>query len=52
MPLLLGEGHTVTGTTRSKDKADGLKAGGVEPVVVDVFDAPPCWTLSSARGRR
>jgi nucleoside-diphosphate-sugar epimerase len=37
-PLLLGEGHAVTGTTRSPDKAGELKAAGVEPVVVDVFD--------------
>jgi nucleoside-diphosphate-sugar epimerase len=38
-PLLLAAGHEVTGTTRSTDKAEQLKAHGVEPVVVDVFDA-------------
>ncbi len=38
MPLLLAAGHAVAGTTRSKDKAGELKAAGVEPVVVDVFD--------------
>jgi len=38
VPLLLAEGHMVTGTTRSPDKADALKAAGVEPVVVDVFN--------------
>ncbi len=38
MPLLLGGGHAVVGTTRSPDKAAALKAAGVEPVVVDVFD--------------
>jgi nucleoside-diphosphate-sugar epimerase len=37
-PLLISAGHTVTGTTRSAAKADDLKAGGIEPVVVDVFD--------------
>jgi nucleoside-diphosphate-sugar epimerase len=38
-PLLLGAGHTVVGTTRSKDKAAVLADLGAEPVVVDVFDA-------------
>jgi len=37
-PLLLSAGHTVIGTTRSANKADELKARGVEPVVVDVLD--------------
>ncbi len=38
-PLLLAAGHHVTGTTRSADKTAELSARGVEPVVVDVFDA-------------
>jgi nucleoside-diphosphate-sugar epimerase len=38
-PLLLAHGHVVTGTTRSAAKAAELKTIGVEPVVVDVFDA-------------
>ena len=38
-PLLLAAGHTVVGTTRSAEKATELQARGVEPVVVDVFDA-------------
>ncbi len=37
-PLLISAGNTVTGTTRSGAKADDLKARGIEPVVVDVFD--------------
>ena len=37
--FLLIAGHQVTGTTRSADKAAALKARGIEPVVVDVFDA-------------
>jgi nucleoside-diphosphate-sugar epimerase len=37
-PLLLAAGYGVTGTTRSADKAAQLKALGVDPVVVDVFD--------------
>jgi len=39
VPLLLGAGHAVWGTTRSNDKAAALRAAGVTPVVVDVFDA-------------
>jgi len=39
VPLLLNAGHSVIGTTRSTTKADGLRAAGAEPVVVDVFDA-------------
>jgi nucleoside-diphosphate-sugar epimerase len=38
-PLLLENGWRVFGSTRSVDKAAGLKKAGVEPVVVDVFDA-------------
>ena len=52
VPLLLDAGHHVVGTTRSASKADALKTAGVEPVVVDVFDAPapfprPARTSSS-----
>jgi nucleoside-diphosphate-sugar epimerase len=39
VPLLLNARHYVIGTTRSTAKADGLRVAGVEPVVVDVFDA-------------
>ena len=38
VPLLLQAGFQVVGTTRSPSRADGLRAAGVEPVVVDVFD--------------
>jgi len=38
-PLLIAAGHTVTGTTRSADRAEELTARGVQAVVVDVFDA-------------
>jgi nucleoside-diphosphate-sugar epimerase len=38
-PLLIADGWHVVGTTRSPDKAPSLRALGVEPVVVDVFDA-------------
>jgi uncharacterized protein YbjT (DUF2867 family) len=38
LPLLIAEGHTVTGMTRSPGKADSLRALGAQPVVCDVFD--------------
>jgi nucleoside-diphosphate-sugar epimerase len=39
VPLLAADGWRVVGTTRSAEKADALRGLGVEPVVVDVFDA-------------
>ena len=36
--LLVDDGWAVTGTTRSAQNASALRAMGVEPVVVDVFD--------------
>jgi nucleoside-diphosphate-sugar epimerase len=38
-PLLLAEGWQILGATRSAEKAQHLREMGVEPVVVDVFDA-------------
>ncbi|WP_370677536.1 NAD-dependent epimerase/dehydratase family protein [Pleomorphomonas sp. PLEO] len=38
-PILVAEGWRVVGATRSSDKLADLRALGVEPVVVDVFDA-------------
>lgn len=43
--LLVRDGWRVTGTTRSQDKATALRALGVSPVVVDVFDAPTLIAL-------
>jgi nucleoside-diphosphate-sugar epimerase len=37
--FLVAEGHRVVGTTRSREKAAWLAMIGVEPVVVDVYDA-------------
>ena len=37
--LLLADGHTVAGMTRSPEKAGELRALGAEPVVCDVYDA-------------
>jgi len=39
VPQLQGAGYLVTGTTRSPGKAGHLRDQGVEPVVVDMFDA-------------
>ncbi|MEK1886310.1 MAG: NAD(P)-dependent oxidoreductase [Phyllobacterium sp.] len=39
IPLLTQAGHHVVGTTRSTVKAETLARSGIEPVVVDVFDA-------------
>ncbi|MBN9008130.1 MAG: NAD(P)-dependent oxidoreductase [Rhizobiales bacterium] len=38
IPLLRAAGHTVTGATRTSGGEARLKAQGVNPVVVDVFD--------------
>jgi nucleoside-diphosphate-sugar epimerase len=38
-PLLVSNGWRVVGATRSRDKVPLLREMGVEPVVVDVFDA-------------
>ncbi len=38
VPLLVASGHDVLGTTRSPEKAEGLRAAGAEPVVVDALD--------------
>ena len=38
--LLVADGHTVAGMTRSPDKAGLVSDAGAQPVVCDVFDAP------------
>jgi nucleoside-diphosphate-sugar epimerase len=39
VPLLLADGWRIVGTTRSEEKTTALRQMGVEPVIVDVFDA-------------
>lgn len=39
VPMLLADGHQVTGMTRSPEKLDGLRALGAEPVLADALDA-------------
>jgi nucleoside-diphosphate-sugar epimerase len=38
VPLLIDAGHQVTGMTRSKSKAERLRAAGAEPVIADGLD--------------
>jgi nucleoside-diphosphate-sugar epimerase len=38
LPMLIGQGYEVFGTTRNPRKTAQMKAIGVSPVVVDVFD--------------
>ncbi|WP_158816381.1 NAD(P)-dependent oxidoreductase [Methylocapsa sp. S129] len=38
-PLLVADGWRVIATTRSQDKISALRQMGVEPIVIDVFDA-------------
>jgi nucleoside-diphosphate-sugar epimerase len=40
VPLLVGAGHQVTGTTRSVQSGKELTRAGVTPALLDVFDAP------------
>ncbi len=48
--LLLDAGHHVVGTTRSAAKAEALRAAGIEPAIVDVYDsAALSRALSAAR---
>ena len=39
LPLLIADGHTVAGMTRSPEKAGLVRDAGAKPVVCDVFDA-------------
>ncbi len=40
VPQLLAAGHHVTGSTRSQQRAEQLRAAGAEAVVLDALDAP------------
>jgi nucleoside-diphosphate-sugar epimerase len=48
LPLLRAAGYEVTGTTRVASKAEELRAAGIIPVVVDVFDAAALKAAVSA----
>lgn len=56
IPLLVGAGYDVTGTTRSTERADWLASAGARPVIVDAYDrhalmrrwprpAPRLWSI-------
>lgn len=51
-PLLIADGWRVFGTTRSPDKAAMLRAMGVEPLIVDVFDAEALRQAALTAGAR
>ena len=38
LPMLLGAGHQVVGTTRSEAKADAVRQAGADAAVVDAMD--------------
>lgn len=38
VPILVGEGHEVVGTSRSPEKAERLRQLGAEPVLLDLLD--------------
>jgi nucleoside-diphosphate-sugar epimerase len=39
VPMLLADGHQVTGMTRSQEKLEQLRASGAEPALADALDA-------------
>jgi len=50
VPLLIAGGHRVIAATRTKDKVDGLRRTGAEPVLVDGLDRDAVMTaVTSAR---
>jgi nucleoside-diphosphate-sugar epimerase len=44
------QGHEVVGTSRSPSRADGLRALGAEPAVLDALDPAACQTVVAAAG--
>lgn len=48
LPLLLQDGHTVAGMTRSPSKAGDLRSLGAVPVICDVFDSEALTAAVSA----
>jgi uncharacterized protein YbjT (DUF2867 family) len=38
VPMLIAEGHQVSGVTRSQERGAALRAAGAEPVVADALD--------------
>jgi nucleoside-diphosphate-sugar epimerase len=46
--MLVAAGHEVTGTTRSDERAAGIRAAGAHAVIVDIFDAEAMTTAMAA----
>jgi nucleoside-diphosphate-sugar epimerase len=44
VPMLVESGHDVTGSTRSADKLDDIRAMGADPVVMNGLDAESVWS--------
>ena len=50
VPQLVERGHEVIGTSQSPDRAEGLRALGAEPVVLDLLDAQAVREAVTAAG--
>ena len=50
VPLLVGAGHTVTGTTRHPEKADSIRRAGAMPAVLDALVRKTCWMRWNVQG--
>jgi nucleoside-diphosphate-sugar epimerase len=48
VPKLVAAGHEVTGTTRSEERAEAIRAAGAHAAVVDVFDADRLREVAAA----
>ena len=48
VPMLVGAGHEVTGTTRSRERAEALERSGARAAVVDAYDAQAVQGAMSA----
>jgi nucleoside-diphosphate-sugar epimerase len=48
VPLLVFDGHEVTGMTRSPGKVEALQAQGADPVICDVYDIEALGTALEA----
>ena len=45
VPMLVDAGHDVTGSTRSVEKLDMVRAMGADPVVMDGLDPESVWSV-------
>ena len=52
VPLLLAQGHHVTGMVRSAARADAARALGAEPAIADALDGAAVRSSSSRLARK